>query len=60
MHSPCHECPHRKLTCHDRCKEYLEFNEKRLASRNAFKGEHEAITFLVKGVFKRRKGAHIK
>lgn len=58
--SPCHNCQQRKLTCHDRCEEYLKFNEERLAAKNAFKGEHEADSFTIFNVLKRRKGAHIK
>ena len=60
MRSPCTECPYRKLTCHDKCAEYISYNEKRLAAKNAFRGKHEADDFIITMTIKRRKGAHIR
>lgn len=64
MHSPCHNCPHRRLVCHDQCEDYLAFNLERVealkAAHKANRGKHEADTFLIIGVLKRRKGAHRK
>lgn len=33
--APCHECPHRKPTCHDFCREYLEWHDEQLAFKKA-------------------------
>lgn len=60
MQSPCCECPHRKLTCHDRCPEYLSYNEEKLRAKQSFKDKHEADDFTIKGVYKRRRGAYIR
>ena len=60
MRTPCCECPYRKLTCHDRCEDYIRFNEKLLAAKNAFKGKHEADAFIITMTIKRRKGAHVR
>lgn len=60
MHSPCQACPQRKLTCHDKCGAYLAYNEEKLRAKQAFKGKHEADDFTIKGVYKRRKGAHLR
>jgi len=33
--SPCHNCPHRKPTCHDFCREYIEWHEERVTESKA-------------------------
>lgn len=33
--NPCHNCPYRKPTCHDFCKEYLEWHQEQVAMKKA-------------------------
>ena len=33
--SPCQECPYRKPTCHDYCREYLDWHDELVAFKKA-------------------------
>lgn len=55
MTSPCQDCPHRKLYCHDRCDEYLEWHDTILAAKKALKVADKAVSLLAEGYAKRSK-----
>lgn len=59
-HSPCQDCPHRKLTCHDRCEEYLEFHDALVEAKKHLRKAQNAIDFLIDASRKRAKKAKVK
>ena len=58
--SPCQDCPHRKLTCHDKCDEYLEFHDALVEARKSLRKAQSAIDFLIEASRKRAKKAKVK
>lgn len=54
MNSPCMDCPHRKLTCHDRCNEYLAYHDALVAAKEAVRVADKAIELLADGFYRRR------
>ena len=58
--SPCENCPHRKLTCHDRCEEYLTFHAELVAAKDELRKAYNAIDFLIDMYVKREKKAGLK
>lgn len=60
MRSPCQECPHRKLMCHDRCDDYLSWNEALVEARMALRKASDAVDFLAEMAKKREKKARTK
>ena len=37
---PCHNCPYRKATCHDYCKDYLEWHDERVTESKTRAFDH--------------------
>ena len=35
MQNPCKDCPYRKPTCHDFCREYIEWHDDLLTQKKA-------------------------
>lgn len=60
MPSPCQECPHRKLRCHDRCDEYLEWHDALVEAKTKVKAAFDAIDFLDQMARKRAKKARLR
>jgi len=60
MSSPCHECPYRKLVCHDHCEEYASYHEALVAAKEAVSKAQTAIDFLVKSAEKRERRAKVR
>lgn len=65
MSSPCQDCPHRKLTCHDRCEEYMAYHDALVAAKDALRLANKAVELLADGHAKRknrwiRKGNKLK
>lgn len=54
MNSPCMDCQHRKLTCHDRCNEYLAYHDALVAAKEAVRVADKAIELLADGFYRRR------
>lgn len=52
--SPCMNCPHRKLTCHDHCDEYLEWHDELVLAKEAVHTANQAIVMLVDNYTHRR------
>lgn len=46
MSSPCQDCPYRKLRCHDRCNEYIEWHDALVEAKSKVKAAFDAIEFL--------------
>ena len=55
MSSPCQDCPHRKVTCHDRCDDYMEYHDTLLAAKKALKVADKAVSLLADGYANRRR-----
>lgn len=47
---PCYQCPHRKITCHDYCEEYLKVREELNREKAKRQGMYDAISFIVESV----------
>ena len=60
MSSPCQDCPHRKLKCHDRCDEYIEWHDARVEARDKLTAARRAIDYLIDMTEKRRKKAGVR
>lgn len=60
MSSPCQNCPYRKLTCHDRCKEYNEYHDALVNAKRKLGEATEAVDFLMKMHQKRERSARIR
>lgn len=60
MSSPCYECPHRRVTCHDRCPEYLEYHDALVEARDKLTAARRAIDYLIDMTEKRRKKAGVR
>lgn len=58
--SPCLNCPYRKATCHDYCREYLDYHEERLSEKEQLTLEKLAIHFLMESALKREKRAKVR
>jgi len=58
MASPCMNCPHRKLVCHDHCNEYAEWNAALVEAKAALNKASKAVDYLVEMTYKRRKRVH--
>lgn len=54
MSSPCQNCPHRKLTCHDRCEEYIAYHDALVAAKDALRVADGAIALLRENYLNRR------
>jgi len=59
MPSPCQECPHRKLKCHDRCDEYLEWHDALVDAKKKLTAASDAVDFLLEMAQKREKKARL-
>lgn len=59
MSSPCQDCPHRKLRCHDRCEEYNEWHDALVEAKAKVKEAFKAIDFLDEMAQKRAKKARL-
>lgn len=46
MESPCYECPYRKVSCHDRCVEYLEYHDALVEAKRKVREAADAIEYL--------------
>lgn len=55
MSSPCQDCPYRKLTCHDRCEEYMAYHDALVAAKDALRVANMAIGLLKDGYAKRHR-----
>lgn len=60
MVSPCYECPHRKVMCHDRCEEYMEFHDGLVAAKKSLRAASEAVDYLIRMSKQREKKARVK
>lgn len=59
MSSPCQDCPYRKLRCHDRCDEYLEWHDAlREAKEKVFQAA-VAMDYLKEMALKRERKARL-
>lgn len=54
MSSPCQDCPHRKLTCHDRCDEYMAYHDALVAAKEALRVADDAIGMLKENYIRRK------
>lgn len=59
MPSPCQECPHRRLTCHDRCDEYREWHDALVDAKKKLTAASDAVDFLLEMAHKREKKARL-
>lgn len=59
MPSPCQECPHRKLKCHDRCDEYLEWHDALVDAKRKVAEAYDAMELLLDMARKREKKARL-
>lgn len=46
MLCPCHECPYRKLTCHDHCREYIEYHDALVEAKRKVREAAQAVEYL--------------
>ena len=61
MHtSPCLDCPHRRVYCHDRCEEYLSFHDDLVAAKQELRKAYTAMEFLIDMYAKRERRARVK
>ena len=60
MSSPCHECPYRKLVCHDHCQEYASYHEALVEAKEAVNKAQNAIDFLMKSAEKRERRMRVR
>ena len=58
--SPCQNCPHRKVMCHSKCAEYLEFHDALVEAKSKISAAQDAIDLLIETTLKRRKKARVK
>lgn len=59
MSSPCQDCPHRKVMCHDRCGEYNEWHDALVEAKAKVKAAYNAINYLDEMAQKRAKKARM-
>ena len=59
MGSPCLDCPHRKLRCHDRCEEYLMWHDALVDAKRKITAAQDALDFLLDMARKREKKARL-
>lgn len=59
MPSPCQDCPHRKLKCHDRCDEYNEWHDALVDAKKKLTAASDAVNFLLEMAQKREKKARL-
>lgn len=52
--SPCMNCPHRKLMCHDHCDEYLEWHDELVLAKQAVHTANTAVAMLAENYTHRR------
>lgn len=52
--SPCADCPHRKVTCHDHCPEYTEWHDTLVLAKESLKGANKAVALLADNHIGRR------
>lgn len=57
---PCYNCPHRKITCHDYCEEYLAVREALAEEKGKRKGLYDAISLLVEATDKSKRRRNLK
>ena len=60
MVSPCFECPHRKISCHDRCEEYLAFHDGLVEAKKSLRQANEAIDYLIRMSKERARKVRVK
>lgn len=58
MHSPCENCPERKLMCHDKCENYMAWHDDLVAQKIALKGKFDALSYLCEQAAKRDAWLH--
>lgn len=54
MSSPCQNCPHRKLTCHDRCDEYQAYHNALVEAKKALRKASDAMDLLITSYLDRK------
>lgn len=59
MPSPCQECPHRKMKCHDQRDEYLEWHDALVDAKKKLTAASDAVDFLLEMAQKREKKARL-
>ena len=57
---PCYHCPHRKITCHDYCEEYLAVKEELNREKAKRQGAYEAISFMVESIMRRKNERNVR
>ena len=60
MSCPCQNCPERKLTCHDRCENYLAWHDDLVAQKISIKGKFDAISYLCEQAAKRENWLRVR
>lgn len=60
MPCPCHECPERRLVCHDFCPVYLAYHEERVEAREALRREQPAARYLIEQTIRIEKRLKVK
>ena len=55
MGCPCQDCPHRKLSCHAHCEEYLEWHDALVEAKRKVYAAYKAIDFLSEMARKRER-----
>lgn len=58
--SPCYNCPHRKVMCHDRCDEYMEFHDALVEAKKSLDNANRAIRFLIEMQEKRARRLRVR
>lgn len=46
MVCPCHDCPYRKLTCHDSCEEYMTYHDALVDAKRKVREAQDAVNYL--------------
>lgn len=59
MSSPCQDCPYRKLRCHERCDEYLDWHDALVEAKSKVKAAFIAIDYLDEMAQKRARKARL-
>lgn len=58
--SPCQNCPHRAVICHDSCEEYDIYHDALVMAKKDLDRTYEVIDYLIKAAAKRRRRANVK
>ena len=60
MESPCQDCPYRKVYCHDRCGEYLDWHDELVRAKEELKKTRAVNEFLFDSLMRMRKTKRVK